>query len=61
MFALTRGEIAVAVFIFALVWGARFLPRLGEHLSIRMSHRRRATGRGTATPSLPDKSASERG
>jgi Sec-independent protein translocase protein TatA len=61
MFALTRGEIAIAAFIFALVWGARFLPRLGEHLGVRLSHRRRGAGRGTATPSLPDKSASERG
>ncbi len=32
MFALTRGELAIVVFIFALVWGASVLPRVGERV-----------------------------
>ena len=35
MFALTRGDLAMVLFIFALVWGAGVLPRLGERLAGR--------------------------
>jgi Sec-independent protein translocase protein TatA len=35
MFALTGGELAMVVFIFALVWGAGLLPRLGERVGQR--------------------------
>jgi Sec-independent protein translocase protein TatA len=61
MFALTRGEIAIVAFIFALVWGARFLPQLGERLGARLYSRRSSTRGGTKASSLPDKSAAHRG
>jgi Sec-independent protein translocase protein TatA len=32
MFGMTRGEIGLVLFIFALVYGATFLPRLGDAL-----------------------------
>ncbi len=35
MFALTRGELAMVAFLFALVWGAGLLPRLGEWIGER--------------------------
>jgi hypothetical protein len=35
MFALTGGELAMVSFLFALVWGAGLLPRLGERLGER--------------------------
>jgi Sec-independent protein translocase protein TatA len=41
MFALSGGEIAIVAFIFALVWGAGVLPRLGERLGERYAGRRR--------------------
>jgi hypothetical protein len=37
MFALTRGEIAMVAFLFALIWGAGLLPRLGERLGERFA------------------------
>jgi len=37
MFALTWGELAVVVFLFALVWGAVLLPRAGERLGARFA------------------------
>jgi Sec-independent protein translocase protein TatA len=40
MFALSRGELAIVAFIFALVWGAGALPRLGERLGGRLARRR---------------------
>ncbi|MGH7294624.1 MAG: hypothetical protein ACRELB_06820 [Polyangiaceae bacterium] len=43
MFALTGGELAMVVFLFALTWGAGLLPRLGERLGARF-----AKGRGRA-------------
>ena len=61
MFALTCGEVAMAVFIFALVWGAGFLPRLGEHLGARLRSRRRSTSEGTAASSVRDTSTPDRG
>jgi Sec-independent protein translocase protein TatA len=33
MFALSGGELAIVLFIFALVWGAAVLPRLGERIA----------------------------
>lgn len=39
MFALTHGELAVVLFLFALVWGAGLLPRLGERLGPRLLRR----------------------
>jgi hypothetical protein len=61
MFALTRGEVAIVAFIFALVWGAGYLPRLGERLGARLHSRGRRTSDRTGVSSLPDKSASDRG
>jgi len=29
---MTRGEIGLVLFVFALVWGAAYVPRLGERL-----------------------------
>jgi hypothetical protein len=42
MFALTGGEIAMVAFLFALVWGAGLLPRLGERLGERLAKGSRA-------------------
>jgi Sec-independent protein translocase protein TatA len=39
MFAASRGEFLLVVFIFALVWGAGVLPRFGERLGLRMAAR----------------------
>jgi hypothetical protein len=39
MFALSHGELAVVLFLFALVWGAGLLPRLGERLGARLLRR----------------------
>jgi hypothetical protein len=30
MFGMTRGELGLVVFIFALVWSAQILPRVGD-------------------------------
>jgi Sec-independent protein translocase protein TatA len=40
MFALSRGEFVLVVFIFALVWGAGVLPRVGERLGARLAAKR---------------------
>jgi hypothetical protein len=40
MFALTTGEVAMVLALFALAWGANLLPRLGERLGERMARRR---------------------
>ena len=42
MFGLTRGEIILIAFIFALVYGAGLLPKLAARLS--------GTGSGRGTP-----------
>lgn len=39
MFALTGGELAMVLFLFALIWGAGLLPRLGERLGERFASR----------------------
>jgi hypothetical protein len=39
MFALTGGELAMVVFLFALTWGAGLLPRLGESIGARFAKR----------------------
>jgi Sec-independent protein translocase protein TatA len=44
MFALTGGELAMVSFLFALVWGAGLLPRLGERLGERLRERGGASG-----------------
>jgi Sec-independent protein translocase protein TatA len=44
MFGMTSGEVALVAFLFALVWGAGWLPRLGERLGERFARR----GRGPA-------------
>ena len=61
MFALTRGEFALVAFIFALVYGARVLPQLGERLGLRLFQRRRSTGDGAGGSAMPDKSEARRG
>ncbi len=43
MFALTGGELALVVILFALTWSAAWLPRVGEWLGER-ALRRRAGG-----------------
>jgi Sec-independent protein translocase protein TatA len=42
MFALTHGELAMVLFLFALVWGAGLLPRLGERLGSSFAKARAA-------------------
>jgi hypothetical protein len=37
MFALSRGELAMVLFIFLLIWSSGFLPRLGEKLGERFA------------------------
>ncbi|HXX68139.1 MAG TPA: hypothetical protein VEK07_13195 [Polyangiaceae bacterium] len=32
MFALSHGELAIVIFIFALVWGAQALPRFAARI-----------------------------
>src|ERR1700690_1245858 len=44
MFALTHGELAMVLFLFALVWGAGLLPRLAERLGARFARVRPARG-----------------
>jgi Sec-independent protein translocase protein TatA len=39
MFAMSRGELAIVLFIFALVWGAAVLPRLGERIALSRARR----------------------
>jgi hypothetical protein len=46
MLGLTGGEVAIVAFIFALVWGAGLLPRLGERLGERFAKRGRGPGDG---------------
>jgi Sec-independent protein translocase protein TatA len=46
MFAVTGGEMAIVVFLFALAWGAGLLPRLGEKLGASLRARRGGGGRG---------------
>jgi Sec-independent protein translocase protein TatA len=45
MFALTGGELAMVVFIFALVWGAGALPRFGARVAERLVTRQRSVPR----------------
>lgn len=46
MFALTGGELAMVSFLFALVWGAGLLPRLGERLGEWLLERGGTSGAG---------------
>lgn len=38
---MTSGEVALVAFLFALVWGAGLLPRVGERLGERFARRGR--------------------
>lgn len=40
VFGMTRGEIALVLFIFALVLGAGILPRFGERVGAWMAKKR---------------------
>ena len=40
LFGMTRGEIGLVVFIFALVFGAGFVPRAGDRLGAWLAKRR---------------------
>jgi Sec-independent protein translocase protein TatA len=44
MFAVSRGELVLVAFVFALVWGAGVLPRLGERLGVRLAAKRGRDG-----------------
>jgi Sec-independent protein translocase protein TatA len=44
MFSVSRGELVLVAFIFALVWGAGVLPRVGERLGARFQGRRGRDG-----------------
>jgi hypothetical protein len=37
---MTRGELGLVLFLFALIWGAGLLPRLGERLGERWGSKR---------------------
>jgi Sec-independent protein translocase protein TatA len=43
MVALTSGELAMVLFLFALIWGAGLLPRLGERLGAKWARARSPT------------------
>jgi len=45
MFGATRGELLLVAFIFALVWSAGALPRLGESLGKKLASRAGGPGR----------------
>jgi Sec-independent protein translocase protein TatA len=55
MFALSRGELAIVLFIFALVWGAGELPRLGEALGARFAMKRGRDRRDGPSPAPPER------
>jgi Sec-independent protein translocase protein TatA len=40
MFAMSRGELAMVLFLFLLIWGAGLLPRLGERLGAHLAAKR---------------------
>ncbi len=40
IFGMTRGEIGLTAFVFALVYGAALLPRLGERVGVFLITRR---------------------
>jgi hypothetical protein len=42
---LSRGELAMVVFIFALTWLSGVLPRIGERLGVRYARRRARAAR----------------
>jgi hypothetical protein len=46
MFALTTGEAAMVLFLFALAWGAGILPRLGERIGARLARPGQGSGDG---------------
>ena len=46
VFGMSGGEIAIVLFIFALVWGAGLLPRLGEYLGGHLAAKREPGTRG---------------
>lgn len=41
LFGMTRGEIGLAAFIFALIYLAGLLPRLGEQIGARLGRRQK--------------------
>ena len=47
MFELTRGELALVIFLFALVWIAGRVPRVGERLGGWIAGQKRGSRRGT--------------
>ncbi len=46
MHSLTRGEVMMVAFIFALTWVSGVLPRIGERLGVRYARRRAREARG---------------
>jgi hypothetical protein len=50
MFALSKGELAIALFIFVLVWVAGVLPGAAERLAGRVAAKRARKGRGLEVP-----------
>jgi hypothetical protein len=46
MLGLTRGELAMVAFIFALTWLSGVLPRVGERLGVRYARKRARAARG---------------
>jgi hypothetical protein len=44
MFALTRGELAMVLFIFAIIWCSGALPRFGERMGVRLAKQRSKRG-----------------
>jgi hypothetical protein len=46
MRSMTIGEAALVAFLFALVWGAGVLPRLGERIGAQLVRKGRKPGGG---------------
>jgi len=46
MLALTFGELAMVLFIFAIIWCSGVLPRLGERIGVRLARHRVQRDRG---------------
>jgi len=44
MFSLSGGELAMVLFIFALILCAGILPRLGERMGVRLARQRARRG-----------------
>jgi hypothetical protein len=57
MFALTTGEAALVLFLFALAWGAGLLPRFFERIAARLAGGDHGPGDGPPARASTDRNA----